>query len=652
MDTTGTLDRKATTTLPKSKEAATAFGNAIPQSFIDTYIKHPGEFVVPSAAARAAAIDVVGKTYDAANVADKFGLYDDWSAVVNSGFDANEQLWELVSFRNEPVLSYSADMMKQLSRLLESVRVEDYSESDSASDLEEEEDADQRGAADSDASEVDSDDEDNQDVAGSSVEEELLDSDAAGLSENGDDDDDDDDEEEKRQTRRSEIDDDFFSLAEMERFADEAEEEEMRDRAILAGDYPKNAANESEDSDESDEDDDDADMFQDLAALDDGGEDGDAMDVDGGEHRPEEMMFADFFAPPKWSKRGMAKAARERHAKRVKFDPTAVRKPEADNDESDIDEPSSAESDGGQSSRKTDLFGDDDEDNDAGSGAEAKSEFQKRQEKLQGLISKLEDEAVDAKHWTMTGEVTSSARPKDSLLGESLEFDYVQKPVPVVTQEVTQTLEDIIRRRILNEEWDDVERKKDIQAKPFRPSGFIELNDKQSKKSLAQEYEDQYVAQKSGDHFVPEKDAKLDELHKEIKGQMRSLFTQLDALSHFHYAPKPATADIEIRTNTPALAMEEKLPVNVSHAEQLAPEEIYEKNKGYDGRTGDLKGDTELSREDRKRRRQRKKAMYKKKTAATIEGGMKATKSASVSATSDKVAPKPSSKSKKTTEDS
>ncbi|KAJ2843317.1 U3 snoRNP protein, partial [Coemansia erecta] len=244
---------------------------------------------------------------------------------------------------------------------------------------------------------------------------------------------------------------------------------------------------------------------------------------------------------------------------------------------------------------------------------------------LQGLISKLEDEAVDSKHWTMIGEVNSSARPKDSLLGESLEFDYVQKPVPVVTQEVTQTIEDMIKRRILNEEWDDVERKKDIQAKPFRPSGFIELNDKASKKSLAEEYEDQYLAQKSGDQFVPEKDAKLAELHKDVKGQMRALFTQLDALSHFHYAPKPATADIEIRTNTPALTMEEKIPVNVSQAEQLAPEEVFEKNKGYNGRTGDLKGDTELSREDRKRQRQRKKEMYKKKHSG-VAGEKKAPK--------------------------
>ncbi|KAJ2388680.1 U3 snoRNP protein, partial [Coemansia sp. RSA 2559] len=543
-----------------------------------------------------------------------FGLYDDWNAVLKSGFDPNEQLWELISFRNEPVLSYSTDMMKQLSQLLDSAHVESGFEDDSGADIEDEQSV--AESLDEDGDEDENEDEDEESVE-SALQEEPLESDIVSSSE--------EEEEEEDRVKRSVVDDDFFSLAEMEAFADEAEEEDMRDRAILAGDYPKSTANDEEESEESDEDDeDDVDMFQDLAALDDvDSGDEDEMDVDD-TNRPEEMKYADFFKAPKGSKRGMAKVSREKHAKRVKFDPTIVRESDDGSQESDAQE-----DEGDSPKHKTDLFGDDSEDEK--DGAEAKSEFEKRQEKLQGLISKLEDEAVDSKHWTMTGEVNSSARPKDSLLGESLEFDYVQKPVPVVTQEVTQTIEDMIKRRILNEEWDDVERKKDIQAKPFRPSGFIELNDKASKKSLAEEYEDQYLAQKSGDQFVPEKDAKLAELHKDVKGQMRALFTQLDALSHFHYAPKPATADIEIRTNTPALTMEEKLPVNVSQAEQLAPEEVFEKNKGYNGRTGDLKGDTELSREDRKRQRQRKKEMYKKKHSG-VTGEKKAPKAADAAA--------------------
>ncbi|KAJ2735084.1 U3 snoRNP protein [Coemansia sp. BCRC 34962] len=590
------------------------FAQTIPDSFIKQFINRPGAFVVPSATARAAAMEVVGSTYNAANFSDKFGLYDDWNTVLESGFDPSLQIWELINVRNEPVLKYTTDIMKELSKLLDSVNDElDSSESSSGEQ--------ERVESDSAESEVDavpaevSEDamsEDESDIA------EQLDSEADSASDldsasdkDMDESDDEDDDDESSTRKTSVLDDQFFSLAEVERFADEAEEEDMRDRAILAGDYPKPPAGQDgeESSDSEDDDDDDIDMFQDLAALD--GDDD--SDEEAAGTKADEMMYTDFFKAPRGSKRGVARASLEKHAKRVKFDPSTV----GDSDASEEDMGSEPESQ--PVSRTRDLFADDDDDaddGDAGSAAGSKSEFEKRQEKLQGLITKLEDEAVDKKHWTMTGEVTSAARPKDSLLEEDLEFEHVQKPVPVVTQEATQTLEDIIKRRILNEEWDDVERKKDVQAKPFRPSELIELNDKAPKKSLAEEYEDDFMAQKAGDSFVAEDDAKLAVSHREIDVQFRNLFAQLDALSHFHFAPKPATADIEIRTSAPALQMEEKLPVNVSHAEQLAPEEIYEKNKGRNGRTGDLMGDTELTREDRKRRRQWKKEMHKKKTSA------------------------------------
>ncbi|KAJ2333349.1 U3 snoRNP protein, partial [Coemansia sp. RSA 2681] len=560
-----------------------------------------------------------------------FGLYDDWNTVLESGFDPSLQIWELINVRNVPVLKYTTDIMKELSQLIDSVN-NDESDS-SASDSEEQEEI----GIDSTESEDDAVAAEASEDESDAIEQSDLDSEAELASDldsssdkdmGGSDEEEEEEDEEQGSTRKSSVlDDQFFSLAEFEKFADDADEEDMRDRAILSGDYPKPPVGqddeESADSDEDGDDEDDIDMFQDLNALngdDDDDDDNDDSDDEGAGEKADEMMYTDFFKAPRGSKRGMARASLEKHAKRVKFDPSTVDGSDASEPESDADLESEQESQ--PAGRTRDLFADDDddaEDGSAGGAADSKSEFEKRQEKLQGLITRLEDEAVDKKHWAMTGEVTSAARPKDSLLEEDLEFDHVQKPVPIVTQEATQTLEDVIKRRILNEEWDDVERKKDVQAKPFRPSEFIELNDKAPKKSLAEEYEADYMAQKAGDEFVAEDDAKLAVTHREIDVQFRNLFAQLDALSHFHFTPKPATADIEIRTSAPALQMEEKLPVNVSHAEQLAPEEIYEKNKGRNGRTGDLLGDTELTREDRKRRRQRKKEMHKKKTAAIAE---------------------------------
>ncbi|KAJ1964044.1 U3 snoRNP protein [Dipsacomyces acuminosporus] len=612
----------------EQSQAADAFAGAIPDLFIEQYVNRPGAFVVPNASVKAAAMEVVQGTYDAANYGDKFGLYDNWLSIVESGFDVSKQLWELINIRNEPVLKYTADTMKELSLLLDSVAEpsdeessEEENESEeepvSASEVEEKGELSQQDEDDEDDDDDDDDlavhnsDDSGSDVASPAEDSDLDEDDASGVG-----------------ARRSVVDDDFFSLAEMEGFADEAEEEDMRDRAILAGDHPKRAEADEESS-ESEDDEEDVDLFQGPVAL-----GGDSDEEDGGDtesgFRADQMMYADFFEPPKGSKRALAKASRERHAKRPKFDPTAEQ-PESEfgsedgesEDESEFGS-EDGESEDGESGdettgRKKNLFDDDSDDEGDGETAadgEGKSEFEKRQEKLQQLIGKLEDEAVEKKHWTMVGEVDSKARPKNSLLEQDLDFDQVQKPVPVITQDVTQTLEDIIKRRILNEEWDDVERKKDIQAKPFKPSQFFELDDKAPKKSLAEEYEEEFMAQKAGDAYVPEKDAKAEEAHKEIDMLFRSLFTQLDALSNFHFAPKPATADIEIRTSAPALHMEEKLPVNVSHAEQLAPEEVYEKNKGYDGRTGDLMGDSEMTREDRKRRRQKKKQQYKKVTSA------------------------------------
>ena len=71
-------------------------------------------------------------------------------------------------------------------------------------------------------------------------------------------------------------------------------------------------------------------------------------------------------------------------------------------------------------------------------------------------------------------------------------------------------------------------------------------------------YEDEFVAATaSGASTAVDKQ---DALRQEAKKLMKELFGKLDALSHFHYAPKPVIEEMQVRSDVPALAMEEIAP--------------------------------------------------------------------------------------------
>merc|ERR1711862_959451 len=88
--------------------------------------------------------------------------------------------------------------------------------------------------------------------------------------------------------------------------------------------------------------------------------------------------------------------------------------------------------------------------------------------------------------------------------------------------------------------------------------------------------------------------------------------SQLDALSNYHFAPRPIdqidTDELQIQniTTAPALSIEEIIPMSVSDARQVTPEEVYQKRNSTTGSI--LKGETEYTKQDKKRIRQEKKA--------------------------------------------
>ncbi|KAJ8536470.1 hypothetical protein K7X08_034871 [Anisodus acutangulus] len=248
-----------------------------------------------------------------------------------------------------------------------------------------------------------------------------------------------------------------------------------------------------------------------------------------------------------------------------------------------------------------DLGTDDDmiDDNDDNQKKRILSTHEKELEKLRSTIEDMEKANLEEKTWTMKGEVTAARRPKNSALEVDLDFEHSVRPAPVITEEVTATLEELIQKRIIEGRFDDVQKPTSLPTRA--PRETKELDDNKSKKGLAEIYEEEYV-QKTG--LVSTALSFSDEQKKEATMLFKKLCLKLDALSHFHFTPKPVIEDMSIQANVPALAMEEVAPVAVSDAAMLAPEEVF-------SGIGDIKAETELTQAERKRRRANKKRNLK-----------------------------------------
>lgn len=166
------------------------------------------------------------------------------------------------------------------------------------------------------------------------------------------------------------------------------------------------------------------------------------------------------------------------------------------------------------------------------------STYERRQKAIEEEILALEAENTGKKEWMLMGEADSRSRPKNSLLEEDLDFEHVQKVVPVITQESVKSLEDRIKARISENRFDDVVRVRPMDDKPFLPSRFFELKDTKSTLSLSQIYEDEYTAAVANGAALNDRDGKLKQEHEEIEGIWEQICSKLDALCNAHFVPK------------------------------------------------------------------------------------------------------------------
>lgn len=352
--------------------------------------------------------------------------------------------------------------------------------------------------------------------------------------------------------------------------------------------------------------------------------DADDMDIGGmGLGNTNNVMYKDFFAPP---------AQKQRKNKKGRPNPHNFPAKSATQDEDDKDDDQGDDMNRTMEAVHRDLFEDeseeedehDREDLDPADPRSRRSAHERRRAAIQEEIRKLEAANVAKREWTLSGEARAADRPMNSLLEEDLDFERTGKPVPVITAEVSESLEELIKRRILAHDFQDIIRRRpdDLATGNGRRGQLdFELDNNKSKKGLAEEYEEEHL-RNTDPNYVDAKDEKQAKEEKEIEALWREVSANLDSLSSWHFKPKRPEAQLDIRVDAPTITMEDARPNaggEVAGASQLAPQEIYKageaaKGNGAEvvGKSGLPAGREELTREEKKRRRNREKERSRK----------------------------------------
>jgi U3 small nucleolar RNA-associated protein MPP10 len=330
-----------------------------------------------------------------------------------------------------------------------------------------------------------------------------------------------------------------------------------------------------------------------------------------------DIKYADFFAPPP------RKPSNKKARALPKTQPDAAPVDDADVDRAMADV-------------RRDLF-DEEEDSAEGEGDDLdkagdsnapKSSHEKQKARIADEIRRLEAANVAKKEWMLAGEARAVQRPVNSLIEEDLDFERIGKPVPVVTNETTEDIEELVKRRILATEFDEVIRRRPgAEGQQAGRKPRFELDDTKPQQGLAEMYETEHL--KANDpNFVDTKDRKLMREHAEITSLWNDVSAQLDTLCNWHYKPKIAQASINVVTDAPTIMMEEARPTAGGAAGGpvgLAPQEIYA--PGDDGkvggevvlRNGASISKEEMSREEKARNRRQNKKTQKKANAEASE---------------------------------
>ena len=168
-------------------------------------------------------------------------------------------------------------------------------------------------------------------------------------------------------------------------------------------------------------------------------------------------------------------------------------------------------------------------------------------------IKRIEEKMIsNKKDWSTKGEVLGKERPKDSLLSKPMDFEVGLKAPPIPDREFTDKLENMIKQRILDDLFDDPI-KKDIINLNEQKKAENELDFEKSKRGLGEIYEDKYLGNEKTE-------SKIDEIKKEcddLCNKLFDIFKQMTNGSATPYGIKGKKEDSFNITNIPAIQIED-----------------------------------------------------------------------------------------------
>lgn len=386
--------------------------------------------------------------------------------------------------------------------------------------------------------------------------------------------------------------DGFFSLTDMEAFANDAELLAEQGKLFTSDDDDSQNRSHSSSSDEDDE---------------------------------PKQFYADFFDHPQQATLNADAAAGNR---------AAILLNEADG--SSEEEEGDGDGDGGYNDQRQSVDEDEQEQGEVEDGSEVNdgqrhlhrgafettlTPLEQSRQKTRTTIEAIEDASVQSKPWALRGEVSAFSRPKDSLLQTEVQHDISARSSAYVDTETNRSIEELIKQRILDGLFDDVtlampEHYHSNQKNKFSRNELPEISQDRPAEGLAELYAREFAEEKAQAKKQVQTSVSVqrveDETETEDQREVNEMFDKLarklNSLSSLRYMPtgdvvKP---EILVSQNVKSISAEDAVPDSVSGGDILAPHEVYTADKNS------AKGEIELTKLERKAKRRANKIRQKK----------------------------------------